>query len=240
MYDIIENKVVNKMEDFFKRYDVCLDRLEEVGFKKYETYYELIKDIVNGDFKLIIRIYFDGTVVYKLIEVAFEEEFPLVRLNKGGEFSMFLKSEIENVLTEIRDNCFKKRVFLLNQSNRIANQIELKYQSKPEFLWEEYDGTAIFRNSNSGKWFGIIMNVGKDKLEKGADSKEIEILNVKVSSETMEEALKIKGCYKGYHMNKKYWVSIVLDDSLSDQSIEEFIKESYMFSCLKNNHKKYR
>ena len=36
--------------------------------------------------------------------------------------------------------------------------------------------------------------------------------------------------YKAYHMNKKKWISIILDETLSDEDIFKYIDESYQLT----------
>ena len=95
--------------------------------------------------------------------------------------------------------------------------INQKYNVEPEFLWDKFPGYGVFKNTRSGKWFGIIMNLDRSKiiLDK---SGEIEILNVKLDDE-VEKYLKKKGIYPSYHLSKKSWVTIILDDTLKDDEI---------------------
>ena len=43
----------------------------------------------------------------------------------------------------------------------------------------------------------------------------------------VEKYLKIKGFYPAYHMNKKSWISIILDGSVSTEIIEKLVETSY-------------
>ena len=67
--------------------------------------------------------------------------------------------------------------------------------------------------------------IDKSKLDN--DSGEVEIINVKLNSEKIKDLLKQKGFYKAYHMNKTEWISIILNDTLSDKEIIDLIDESY-------------
>ena len=55
----------------------------------------------------------------------------------------------------------------------------------------------------------------------------IEVINVKINPNDKDNLLKIEGIYEAYHMNKKSWISIILDDTLSDDLISELIDNSY-------------
>lgn len=52
----------------------------------------------------------------------------------------------------------------------------------------------------------------------------MEVINVKVDSGMIEDILSQKGYYPAFHMNKKCWVSIILEDALSDEEIHNRIR----------------
>lgn len=56
--------------------------------------------------------------------------------------------------------------------------------------------------------------------------KRVAIINVKLDDE-VEEYLKYEGIYKAYHMNKKKWVSIMLDERVSDDLLLKLVDKSY-------------
>ena len=109
-----------------------------------------------------------------------------------------------------------------------------KYGSKPEFLWEQFDGSGVFRNKKSGKWYAAILEVDRGKLQAGKKGK-VEVVDLKLDKEQVQKIIIKPGFYPGYHMNKKYWISIILDDSVSDEEIMGLIEISYILSESKNN-----
>lgn len=50
---------------------------------------------------------------------------------------------------------------------------------------------------------------------------------MKQDFQKIPDLLKKKGFYPAYHMNKKNWVTIILDDTLSDTEIMQYVKTSY-------------
>ena len=58
----------------------------------------------------------------------------------------------------------------------------------------------------------------------------MEIINVKLEEEKIKQLLNKQGFYPAYHMNKKSWISIVLDDTINDDEIMDYINESYQFT----------
>ena len=72
------------------------------------------------------------------------------------------------------------------------------------------------------------MNISIGKISQG--DYEVEIINVKLNEEKIKKLLKQKGFYQAYHMNKKNWISIILDNTLSDDEIMTYIEESHRFT----------
>ena len=70
------------------------------------------------------------------------------------------------------------------------------------------------------------MNVPKNKLGLNSEE-EIEIINLKLKPEEIENLLKKKGYYSAYHMNKKNWLTITLDNTLTDEDLMKLIDQSY-------------
>lgn len=210
--------------ELFKNYKLIEDNLLNYGFIKGNNGYIYKKKIHDDDFELVVSIK-DKKIDSKLIDLSFNEEYKLIDSNSIGTFIGVLKEDCEKVLLDIRNKCYYKEDFKYPQSNRISNLIKEKYNANPEFLWENADGSAIFRNKDNDKWFAIIMDVNKNRLVKD-ENIIVEVINVKLDN-LVEKYLNKKGIYKAYHMSKKNWVSIILDDALNDNEIMELVDISY-------------
>ena len=103
-----------------------------------------------------------------------------------------------------------------------------KYYDEPSFEWESYPDFGVFKNKDTKKWYALIMNIDKSKLNDGEGS--IEIVNLKIDENKIKQLLMKKGFYPAYHMNKKYWISVALDETLADEVILELIEESHSFT----------
>ncbi len=53
------------------------------------------------------------------------------------------------------------------------------------------------------------------------------MINVKADKERIGDLLARDGIYPAFHMNKKCWVSIILDGTLPDSEIRRMVDESY-------------
>lgn len=217
-------------EEVFKRCNVDFKKIVKFGFKKENNIYKYSKNILNDKFRVDIIIDNNGTVEGKVFDLNMNDFYTNFRLiDNKGTFASIVCYEYINILEEIRDNCFYKKYFINDQANRLALKIKDLYNDEPLFMWESTPGCAVFKNKNTGKWYGLITNLDKNKLDKNENG-EIEVLNVKIDDKKILELLNKDGFYPAYHMNKKYWISIVLDDKISDEEIIEYIIESYGYT----------
>ena len=218
--------------EIFKKYIPNNNELIKYGFKKFNNSYKFSKTFMNNTFRADIVIDDKGQITGKVIEIELDEEYTNFRMeNAVGEFVNKVKEEYINILQDIANNCFKREYFIFEQSNRITNHINKKYNVNPEFLWDKFPGFGIFRNARSNKWFGIIMNVDKSKIISD-ESGEVEILNIKLDDD-VQKYLGENGIYPSYHLSKKSWVSIILDNTLSDEKIMQLVDLSYDISNIK-------
>ena len=211
-------------KDIFKKSIVDFDKLVSVGFKKEHDTYVYEKKFLNNDFKAIINISSLGVVTGKVIDLLTDEEYNNIRTEMQGEFVSKVRNEYKNILIDIREHAFNNKYFISDQANRITKYLNDKYLSVPEFLWDNYDD-GVFRNLSSNKWYAIIMKIDLSKIDNGHG--EIEILNVKLDRDEITNLLNRKGFYKAYHMNKKDWITIILNNTLTDNEIISLIDKSY-------------
>jgi len=216
---------LNIEKDIFKRTIVNFKQIELYGFKKENNKYIFEKNFLKDDFKAIITIDDKGIISGKVIDLQINEEYTNINTEMTGEFINKVRESYKDILIDIRNKCFENKYFLFDQSNRINKYIKDKYNNEPEFLWNKFPGYAVYRNEKNKKWYGIIMNLDMSKLNNGTG--ETEIINIKLDENKIKKLLKQKGFYEAYHMSKKDWISIILNDTLKDDEIISLLNESY-------------
>lgn len=220
---------MNIENEIFKKSKIDYDKLISYGFKMIDGKYIISKTILNSSFRVDVEISDIGIVKGKIIDLSFNEEYTNYRIeNQTGEFASKIRKEFENILLDIKNSCTTTNYFITNQANRIANLIVEKYNDIPKFAWDKFPGYGIFKNPNNDKWYGLIMNINKSKIDNG--NEEVEILNVKLNEDEIGHLLNKKGFYKAYHMNKENWITILLDDTIKDEEIMNYIEESHKFT----------
>jgi len=214
--------------EIFKRTIIHFNKLENYGFKKQNKNYKYSK-IFMDTFKTDIIVNNKGLLSGKIYDLNTGDEYFSFRIKgQDGKFVNEIRNEYRKILEDIKSSCTEELYFITEQANRITNKIKDKYKDNPEFLWKKFPGYGVFRNSNTNKWYGIIVNINKRKLDN--EDKEVEIINVKLEEEKIKQLLNKQGFYPAYHMNKKSWISIVLDDTINDDEIMDYINESYQFT----------
>lgn len=110
-----------------------------------------------------------------------------------------------------------------------------QYGTKPEHLWARTPDAAVLRHPN-GKWYGIVMQVSKAKLGL-PDETVCDVLNVKCDPVMIGSVLLQKGFFPAYHMNRSYWVSILLDGSVETARVTAAMQASYALIAHKTGGK---
>lgn len=212
------------MQDYFKNKKYNKEKLLKFGFKKEGQNYTYRQFLFEGQFEFEIKIN-SKNIKTKLTEIQTKEPYTL-HLIEGveGEFIGKIKEEFNNVLEKISLNCFEKDIFKNKQTLELIKYIKDKYNDKLEYLWEKSPKNAIVRRKDNLKWYCVFMTVSKEKFNyKNSDF--VEVLNLRVNN--LEKITDNKTIFPAYHMNKKYWISVILDESVSSEIIEKLIDESY-------------
>ena len=191
------------------------------GFSKTGDYYILQSDIDVENFNVIVKIGKDSFEV-NVIELPFNEEYILFNvLDSKGKFVSKIRTKVNELIEDIVNSCFKS----LDYRKLLLDYVKEKYGTIPEEPWED-NNHATIKTTNSKKWYGIFMSIpyktlGLDKGEK------IDVLNVKLNPELIESLIDKKHFFPAYHMNKKYWITILLDSDTDLNLVKSLIDESF-------------
>ena len=217
-------------QDVFKRARIDFGLLVAYGFQKEGKSWHFIQTFMNGDFRAVIEVNEDGTVSGNVYEGSSDELYlPLRVESMSAGFVGQVRAEYMKVLEDIKQNCCRLSYFITPQANRLTEKINHKYRDIPDFPWEKFSGYGVFKNPESGKWYAFIGDLDKNKLDHTQSGK-TEIINLKADADKIPALLKRKGFYPAYHMNKKNWITITLDESVADDEIMFLIDESHQFT----------
>lgn len=218
------------LDDIFIRRKPVPEKLTAYGFRREECGYQYTTEVKDGEFSLTVRVDENGIVDTNLIEKENGEAYILYKTDAAGSYVGEVRAAVAQVLGDISEKCFITEIFKTRQAQMAIRFVREQYGNELEFLWAKFPDNAIWRRVDNKKWYGAILTVQGNKI--GLDTSEIvEIIDLRMSPDEMEEVLSRKHYYPGWHMNKKSWYTLVLDDSISDEEIFTRIRESYQLAA---------
>ena len=225
-------------QNIFRRAKFDFERLSAYGFAKSGDEWIYTKIFMNGDFRAVVRVDAKGKVSGNVYETDSDDiYFPLRVESMAAGFAGEVRAEYEKILQNIKADCCHINYFAGPQANRLTLKIYEKYGDNPSFPWEKFDDYGVFKNPDNNKWYALIMNLDLTKLDKKRSGK-AEIVNIKLNEDKISALIGQKGFYPAYHMNKKSWITIVLDDSVSDETLFALLEESHAFTLGKRGKSK--
>ena len=218
------------MFEIFKSYQFNQEKARAYGFVKNGEVWTNSCQILEGDFVMVLSITADN-VRFQIFDQETGDLYPQVHMESmRGSFVGSVREACLEILYQIRKACFDVQDFICPQTKRIMVQVQEKYGNQLEYLWEKSPDTAVLRHEDNQKWYAVVMRIPWDKLEKGREGL-VEAVNLK--HDQVADLLSKKGIYPAFHMNKRYWLSLALDDSLQDEEVIELIERSWNLTVKK-------
>ena len=218
------------MFEIFKSYQFNKEKARDYGFVENGEVWTYSCQILQGDFIMTVSITTDN-VSFQVFDKETGDLYPQVHMESmRGSFVGSVREACLEILYQIRKACFDVQDFICPQTKRIMTKVQEKYDNQLEYLWEKSPDTAVLRHEDNQKWYAVVMRIPWDKLEKGREGL-VEAVNLK--HDQVADLLSKKGIYPAFHMNKRYWLSLALDDTLSDEMVLELIERSWNLSVKK-------
>ena len=218
------------MFEIFKAYQFNSKKAKEYGFIENQGVWTFSSTILQGDFLMIVTVE-DGVLALQVYDQETDDLYPQVHMESmRGTFVGTVRKACLEVLYGIRKACFEVEEFLCPQTKRIMALVQEKYGNQLEYLWEKSPDTAVLRHEDNQKWYAILMRIPWDRLDKGREGL-VEAVNLK--HDQVADLLSQMGIYPAFHMNKRYWISIPLDDTLTDEKVLELFERSWFLTSKK-------
>ena len=100
------------------------------------------------------------------------------------------------------------------------------YGTVPEAPWGYLKEYHTLNTAKKHKWYGLFMLIPYRYLGVEREGK-INVLNLKVLPDDIPKLIDNIHYFPSYHMNKKYWISILLDREADIPHIEKLLDDSY-------------
>lgn len=196
------------------------EKLITYGFKKNrDNQLSYQQNVIPKQIDLKITVV-NQKLQTQLWNIDFDEEY-VISSQATGSFVAEVKEKVDAILEDIHAKCYERP-----QVERLQALIEEKYGLKPKHPFKTYHEITTY-NGYKDKIFAMFWPLEKGKITKKNDSKIINMLNVKADPDEVLRLQTKPGFYPAYHMNKKHWVTVLLDESQTDDVIFTLIKQSF-------------
>jgi predicted DNA-binding protein (MmcQ/YjbR family) len=219
--------------EFFQKKRPDDAKLLAFGFRQENNGYVWQGAFFDNQFAAHLHVDAAGQVTGQVIDLNSGEPYLPLRANHLGPYASQVKTAYENLLKQVAERGFITQPFHSKQANRLARLIDQRFHEKPEFVFKRLPDYAAFREPISQKWYGLVMNIARHRLDpecSSADEK-VEIIEFRIDIKQREALLKLPGFYPAYHMNKNSWICVTLDDTQDDQQIMTLVEQSRASLC---------
>lgn len=216
-------------QDVFQRQHPDFKKLLKYGFKHRKGSYFYRQEFFDQQFEADLTIDAKGQVDGQVLDTATNKEYLPLRATHLGPFASEVKSKYVDLLNDIASHCFISEPFVTDQANRITHQIKDLYDDDPEFVFVRFPHTGLFREPEFKKWYAVISDEKHDRLVKNdshAGGKITSALNFRIDIKQRQRLLKQAGVYPAYGTIKKNWLTVLLDDTQSDETIMNWLYNS--------------
>lgn len=140
----------------------------------------------------------------------------------SGHGGSAIKSEVREIVEKILAECGKK----VNARSQAIEYMRQKFGTEPEFPWEDDPKSCTFKTAVSCKWYALIMTIPCKSLGLlGEDT--VDVINLKLPPEQVAALHDGRQYFPAYHMNKKYWLTVVLNANTDFETLKKLIVTSH-------------
>lgn len=139
-----------------------------------------------------------------------------------GGFVSAVRAEVDAAVREISENCF----LLADVKAVLLDYVHRRYGTVEEAPWDYLEEYHTLKTAKRRKWYGIFMLIPYTFLGVKKDGK-INVLNLKMNPGDIPALIDYVHFFPAYHMNKKYWISILLDREADIEQIKKLLDDSY-------------
>ena len=199
------------------------EKLKAFGFCESDDFLYLKKNIADGEFYTIIRLS-EKSFNAEVFETQTDEKYVLFDvLSANGAFVGQIRNEVQAIIDEIHEKCFDFQ----DIRQKYVDFLQTEFSAAGDKPWlDEGDSTSSVYRCPNGKWFALVMKIKFKSL--GFDSDEtVWAVNLKADSEKIPEITDKKTIFPAYHMNKKYWITVLLTAITDFEQLCELTRRSY-------------
>lgn len=206
-----------------EKYNFSKEQLNRFGFKEEAEKLVYRKEILDSSF-LIEIVFVNSQLLIEVYDLEFDEIYSLFSVDSAvGETVQNIREHVEDILSSI--------LGLADESGKISSEVidycNNKYGENHVNPFKKHPDILAMVNEKN-KWYALLLDVEYNKLNKNIDiTTKVKILNLKYPTDNISDIIDNQNIFPAYHMNKKHWISVVLDKNIKLETIKELIDISY-------------
>lgn len=179
------------------------EKLIQYGFSQNGEDF-VLKQNLSEEFYAIVKIS-PSKITAQVFEVETDEKYALLDVQSAtGAFVGALREQVAEHVKKIHESCFT----CADLKEQYVQWMKDELGVTGDYPWEDDNTSAVYRCQN-GKWFALVMRIKFKNL--GFESDEpVWAVNLKADADMIPEITDKKSVFPAWHMNKKYWITVIL------------------------------
>lgn len=204
----------------FDQYRYEESKLLSYGFIKQENGY-VYSEYLN-DHEYYCRLEIINDALHVDVYDAFDELFlPFYVLHHNGAYVANVKAEVETIIANVFDACFEK----CDIRQLLSTYAQNCFHTIPEYPWEN-NTHCVLKTSKQHKWYALFMHIPYETLGI-KQSGNVDVVNIKADPLLITKIIDHQRYFPAYHMNKKYWLTVLLNRNTDIEQVKKLIHDSY-------------
>ncbi len=180
------------------------------GFEKNGSNYVCKKPLPSDGFYVLITYSESSASLFAHVyDSATGEKYPLFDMPAAtGAFVGEIRTQVQSIIDDFRAKCFVS----VDVREKYVAFIAERFAVTPDFPWDDSPDAGVFRCPNR-KWFALIMRIKYRQLgftQSGTADEDVWVVNLKADADRIPQIVDKKSIFPAYHMNKKYWITVLL------------------------------
>lgn len=203
------------------QYEYEETKLIEYGFQKQNTGYAYTIPLRSHEYYCLIQI--DAKELSVDVYDAFDDELflPFYVKRYQSAYLAEMKAEIDRAVNQIIAGCFT----ICDGKQILLSFARDYFHTASEYPWENLSH-CVLKTANKQKWCAIFMRIPYKTLGMNRQGS-VDIVNVKAEPQAVTQLIDNRHYFSAYHMNKKYWLTILLDRETDLEKAKALLKDSY-------------
>ena len=153
-------------------------------------------------------------------------------LNKSilnNEFRVEIRVVDKAFEIEVYDNNFNE-IYPLFSVDSAVGEIVTNVRNEVELMVKPFKSNPDIKAfvTDKNKWYALILDVEYNKLNKESSiESKVKIINLKHNTDQIPKIINERNIFPSYHMSKKHWISVVIDNNMDLNYLTQLIDISY-------------